>query len=82
MQSWQLQYAKAHLSDLVKEAAAGNTQEITVRGKPKVVILSIEQYEKLIKPQKNLVDFLRSSPLMGINLEITRDNSDMRDIDL
>ena len=42
MHSWQLQQAKAHLSDLVKQAAAGKPQEITVRGEPTVVILSTQ----------------------------------------
>ncbi|HHF7344533.1 TPA: type II toxin-antitoxin system Phd/YefM family antitoxin [Legionella feeleii] len=82
MQSWQLQQAKAHLSDLVKEASAGKPQEITLRGKPTVVVLSMELYKKLIKPKPNLVDFLRQSPLMDVNLEITRDKSGMRDVDL
>ncbi|MCC5014261.1 MULTISPECIES: type II toxin-antitoxin system Phd/YefM family antitoxin [unclassified Legionella] len=82
MQSWQLQQAKAHLSDLVREASAGKPQEITLRGKPTVVVLSMELYKKLIKPKPNLVDFLRQSPLIDVNLEITRDKSGMRDIDL
>ncbi|WP_419418547.1 type II toxin-antitoxin system Phd/YefM family antitoxin [Legionella sp. D16C41] len=82
MQSWQLQHAKAHLSDLVKEASAGKPQEITLRGKRAVVVLSTEQYDKLIKPKPNLVDFLRCSPLKDVILEITRDQSEMRDIDL
>ena len=82
MHSWQLQQAKAHLSDLVKQAAAGKPQEITVRGEPTVVILSTQQYEKLIHPQPTLVNFLRQSPLFGSELEITRDKSPDRDIDL
>ncbi|KTC86388.1 type II toxin-antitoxin system Phd/YefM family antitoxin [Legionella brunensis] len=82
MQSWQLQEAKAHLSDLVKEASSGKPQEITLRGKPTVVVLSTELYEKLIKPRPNLVDFLRKSPLMDVDLETVRDKSGMRDIEL
>jgi antitoxin Phd len=64
MQSWQLQEAKARLSDLVKEASAGKPQEITLRGKPAVVVLSAELYEKLVKPKANLVNFLRYSPYL------------------
>ena len=82
MQTWQLQQAKAHLSDLVKEASAGRPQEITVRGKPTVVVLSTDLYEKLIKPKPSLVEFLRHSPLMNVHLEITRDKGGMREIDL
>ena len=82
MHTWQLQQAKAHLSELVKQASAGEPQEITVRGEPTVVILSTQQYEQLIHPKPTLVNFLRQSPLCGNELEITRDTSPNRDIDL
>lgn len=81
MKTWQLQDAKAHLSELVKKASSGQPQEITLRGKPAVVVLSAQQYEKL-KPQQSLVKFLRQSPLVGIDLKIKRDQSEMRDIEL
>ena len=82
MQSWQLQHAKAHLSELVKEASDGHPQEITLRGKPAVVILSIEQYTKLRTPEVGLVAFLRKSPLLGIDLNVERDMSLPRETDL
>jgi len=82
MQSWQLQQAKAHLSELVKEAADGKPQEITLRGKPAVIVLSTEQYANFIKPHVGLVAFLRKSPLFGIELNIERDKSLPREIDL
>ena len=82
MQSWQLQQAKAHLSELVKSASNGKPQEITLRGKPAVIVLSTEQYLNLLKPQLSLVDFLRKSPLLGIELNIERDSSLPREIDL
>lgn len=82
MQSWQLQQAKANLSRLVKEASVGHPQEITLRGKATVVVLSSQQYEQLTHPKPTLVNFLRQSPLANVNLEITRDKSDSRDIEL
>jgi antitoxin Phd len=82
MESWQLQDAKAHLSELVKKASSGAPQEITLRGKPAVVVLSIQQYEKLKQPKQKLVSFLRQSPLVGIDIELARDKNPMRDIDL
>ncbi len=82
MQSWQLQQAKAHLSELVKAASDGKPQEITLRGKPAVIVLSTEQYIQLHKPQVGLVAFLRQSPLVGIELDLERDNSLPREIDL
>lgn len=82
MKSWQLQQAKAHLSELVQKASAGKPQEITLRGKPAVVVLSVEQFEQLQKPKPGLVDFLQSSPLANQDIDFSRDMSDMRDIDL
>lgn len=82
MKTWQLQDAKAHLSELVKNASSGAPQEITLRGKPAVVVLSTQQYEKLKQPKQKLVSFLRQSPLMNLDINIDRDKSFMRDIDL
>jgi antitoxin Phd len=82
MKTWQLQDAKAHLSELVKNASSGSPQEITLRGKPTVVVLSTQQYERLKQPKQKLVEFLRQSPLVGISLELKRDKSPMRDVDL
>lgn len=81
MKTWQLQDAKAHLSELVKRASSGQPQEITLRGKPAVIVLSAQQYEKL-KPKLSLVKFLRQSPLVGMDMNIKRDKSTMRDIEL
>jgi len=82
VKTWQLQDAKAHLSELVKKASSGAPQEITLRGKPTVVVLSTQQYKKLKKPKQKLTSFLRQSPLAGVDLELERDNSFMRDIEL
>lgn len=82
MKIWQLQDAKAHLSELVKNASAGTPQEITLRGKPAVVVLSVQQYEKLKQPKQKLVNFLKQSPLVGIDINIERDKTSMRDIEL
>jgi prevent-host-death family protein len=82
MKTWQLQNAKAHLSELVREASSGSPQEITLRGKPAVVVLSTQQYEKLKHPKQKLANFLRESPLMGLDIEIKRSKEPMRDVDL
>lgn len=82
MNTWQLQEAKAHLSELVKKAASGLPQEITLRGKPAVVVLSAQQYEKLKQPKQKLADFLKQSPLAGIDINIDRDKMPMRDVEL
>ncbi len=82
MKTWPLQDAKAHLSELVKKASSGAPQEITLRGKPAVVVLSTQQYEKLKRRKQKLVAFLRQSPLVGIDVVFKRDKNPMRDIEL
>lgn len=82
MKIWQLQDAKAHLSELVKNASSGKPQEITLRGKPAVVVLSIQQYQKLKQPKQKLINFLRQSPLVGIDINIERDKTSMRNVEL
>jgi prevent-host-death family protein len=74
---WQLQEAKARLSELVKAAGADGPQQITVRGEPAVVVLSRAAYEKLRGERKtqSLPDFLLKSPLVGLDIDFERDQS-------
>ncbi len=73
MTRWQFQTAKARLSELVRSVRDGGPQEITVRGEPAAVVLSAEDYQRLRETKPSLVDFLRKSPLAGVELEIDRD---------
>ncbi len=81
MRRWQLQEAKARLSEVVKSAREG-PQEISVRGEPAAVVLSIEEYERLRKKKLSLAEFVRRSRLVGVDLDLERDKSPARDIDL
>ena len=80
MKTWQLQEAKAHLREVVKQATIGEPQEITLRGEPAVVIISKMQYLKLVKPKPAFVEFMQHSPLRGLDFEVIRDISSTRDI--
>lgn len=82
MAVWQLQQAKAQLSEVVKMALETEPQQITLHGKPAVVVLSQEDYDLLTKSQESLVDLMRRSPFVGENLKFERDRSLTRDIDL
>jgi antitoxin Phd len=81
MSVWQFQEAKAKLSEVVRLAAI-EPQEITVRGEPAAVVLSMAEYQRLKAPKQNLVEFLQASPLYGLDLDFTRDKSPPRDISL
>ncbi|MDF1761187.1 MAG: type II toxin-antitoxin system Phd/YefM family antitoxin [Coxiellaceae bacterium] len=82
MQQWQLQEAKAKLSDLINKALTQGPQNITVRGESKAVVISIDEYEKLTKNKKTFLQLMRQSPLVGIDLDVARDKSITRDTDL
>jgi antitoxin Phd len=79
---WQLQDAKNKFSSLVEKAQHKGPQVVTKHGKDAVVILSIEEYKKLIKPKKNLVNFFQSSPLAKEDLKIERNKDIPRDVEL
>ncbi len=81
-EKWQLQTAKARLSVLVKRAITEGPQEITIHGKSAAVVLSRADYEKLITRKPSFLEFMRRSPLRDILLEIERDKSPVREIDL
>ena len=79
---WALQDAQARLSELVKNAQKDGPQFISVHGRPAVVVISQEEYQELTAPAVSIVEFFRKSPLVGLDLDFTRDKSDSRDIDL
>jgi antitoxin Phd len=79
---WQLQDAQLHLGDLIKEAEKNGAQLINYQGKAKAVVLSIASYRNLLKPKNTLVEFFQQSPLVGVSLELNRDQDTGREIDL
>ena len=82
MKKWQLQDAKNRFSQVAEEAATYGPQVVTKHGKDAVVILSMEEYQQLKKPKESLVEFLQGSPLKGVKLDIDREQSEGRSVDL
>lgn len=83
--TWQLQTAKARFSELFRRARTEGPQYVTRAGKEAVVVLPAEQFEKLAHPGRNsksLVQFFRSSPLVGAGIDFKREPDPGRDIDL
>ena len=78
---WQIQEAKAKLTQLIKNAMI-EPQIISRRGVSEIVVMSIEKYEKLLNNKNNFISFIKNSPLNGLNLEIKRDGSYTREIDI
>ena len=73
---WQLQTAKARFSEVFRLARTAGPQLITRQGKDGVVMMPVEQFEQLavrVRQPKNLVQFFRESPLVGLELDFERD---------
>lgn len=81
MHSWQMQEAKARLSEVVRRAESEGPQDITLHGKSVAVVLSREAYELLSGNRSSLIEFMRNSPLYGLDeVELPRDQSPTREI--
>ena len=77
--TWQLQEAKNKFSRVVENALNDGPQIITRRGVEVAIVLSYAEYQKMLTPSQSLSDFFRASPLAGVDLDLTRDRSDVRD---
>lgn len=83
MQTWQMQEAKARLSELVKQAELDGPQDITIHGRSVAVMLSRAEFDRLTGTGESLVDFMRRSPLYGLDdVNIERDRSAAREVEL
>lgn len=63
MQTWQMQDAKARMSELVKSAQS-QPQDITVHGKSVAVVVSRGTFDRLSQAQDSLTAFMRRSPFV------------------
>lgn len=57
-------------------------QLINYQGRVKAVVLSIANYRKLLKPKNTLVKFFQQSPLVGVSLDLDRDQDTGREINI
>ena len=81
---WKLQDAKAHFSEVVREAQRHGPQRVTVHGKDAVVILSAADYDRLApaSAQPSLHVLLSRSPLKDLEFEHDPVRAPVRDVDL
>jgi len=77
---WQLQEAKNRFSEVVERALKKGPQTVTRRGVEAVVVVAADEFRRLNAPSTSLVEFLRSSPLVGTDLDVARDPDSGREI--
>lgn len=81
MSKWQLHDAKAKLSELIELALSEGPQVITRHGRERVVILSIEEFQKLEAAKPDFREYLLSGPKSD-DFEIDRPRDTGRPVDL
>lgn len=80
MLNWQLAEAKNRFSEVVRLALTEGPQRVTRRGDA-VVVLSEAEYERITGKRPGIVEQFMQGPSLE-ELDLTRDKSVMRDIDL
>jgi antitoxin Phd len=75
---WQLQEAKNKFSEVVDEAVNEGPQIITRHGEEVAVLISSQEYRQLTSRGQSLTEFFRASPLVGLDLDFSRDKSTVR----
>ena len=77
MTEWPLQDAKNRFSAVVDAAIAGDPQRVTRRGKPAVVVLAVEEYERLRHVEK-----ARAPTFADLLLAIPKDDEEFKRLSL
>lgn len=79
--NWTVAGAKARLSEVI-ERAQSSPQTITRNGKPSVVVVSAEEWQRKTARKGTLAEFLLDSPLRGADLDLERQRDEPRDLPL
>ncbi|MBM2715230.1 type II toxin-antitoxin system prevent-host-death family antitoxin [Mesorhizobium caraganae] len=79
--NWTVARAKARLSEVIERAQAA-PQTITRNGKPSVVVVSVEEWQRKTARKGTLAQFLLESPLRGADLDLERLRDEPRDLSL
>jgi prevent-host-death family protein len=81
MHAWQMQEAEAQLLEVIKCAESEGPQNITLHGQIVAVMVSKSMFERLTGKEHSLVDFMRESPLYGLDeISLDRDASLTREV--
>jgi prevent-host-death family protein len=70
---WQLQQAKAKLSELLKRSEQEGPQEITVHGQARAVVLSKADYDRLSSKQPTIIELMKVAGVYGLGADIDFD---------
>jgi antitoxin Phd len=81
MAAWQIQQAKARLSEVIEQACREGPQTITRHGAERAVVLSIDDYRALLAQRPDFKAYLLGGPKVD-DFMIERDRDAGRPVDL
>ena len=76
---WTVAEAKAKFSEVIQRAEDEGPQKITRHGEPAAVVVSAKEWERKTRRKGSLVEFFATSPLRGVELDLTRRKDRPRD---
>ena len=81
---WQLQDAKARLSEVVRRAVEQGPQHVTINGEERAVVVSAQEYDRLTghRTGRELVKLLAESPFADVEFDHPPITGPVRDVDL
>lgn len=79
--AWTVAAAKAHFSEVIAQAQT-EPQTITRNGRPSVIMVSVDEWQRRVERKGSLGRFLTDSPLAGADLELGRIEDESRDVAL
>ncbi|HXT35671.1 MAG TPA: type II toxin-antitoxin system Phd/YefM family antitoxin [Chloroflexota bacterium] len=82
MDTWTVADAKAKFSEVMDRARSDGPQMITRKGRPAVVIVAAEEWDRKTKRTGNLAEWFAASPLRESDLSVERLQDPPRDIEL
>jgi prevent-host-death family protein len=74
--------AKDCLSEIIRRAESGQPQIIKRHDREVAVLISINEWKRLQGQRKSLLEIFRASPLVGVDLDLSRPTDTPRDVDL
>ncbi len=80
--AWTVGRAKTKFLELLAAVGTIGPQTITKRGRPAVIVISIEEWERNAQLARNLAEFFACSPLGESSLEVRRTIDKPRNIEL
>lgn len=72
---WKIEQAKTRLEQIVHDAIESGPQTIMADGRRTAVVLSADDYDRMVRWELSTAEFLKAASLVGVDLNIKRDKS-------